>query len=189
MACKILRAIFLCSTFVARTGSALIFINYTPSSLKSASRIDASQDLDSSVHMIRSGFLSAIDRKEMLGCVKSQTEEHGIARRANALLLLDDGKSCAQVAEALYLDDDTVRCWYKQYQTGGWDFVVINDWQGGQPRMTVQQETALTAWLEDRFCRSADEIRAHIAREFGLPYFHSGCIKLDLPPERSLTLM
>ena len=128
--------------------------------------------------MIRSGFLSASDRKEMLGCVKSQTEEHGIARRANALLLLDDGKSCAQVAEALYLDDDTVRNWHKQYQTGGWDFVVINDWQGGQSRMTLPQEAALSTWLEGRFCRSADEIRAHITAEFGLRYSHSGCIKL-----------
>lgn len=128
--------------------------------------------------MIRSGFLSSSDRKEMLGCVKSQTEEHGIARRANALLLLDDGKSCAQVAEALYLDDDTVRRWYKQYQTGGWDFVVINDWQGGQSRMISAQEDALIALLEARFCRSADEIRAHIAAEFGLRYSHSGCIKL-----------
>lgn len=95
--------------------------------------------------MIRSGFLSSSDRKEMLGCVKSQTEEHGIARRANALLLLDDGKSCAQVAEALYLDDDTVRRWHRQYHTSGWDFVVINDWQGGQSRMTSTQEDALIA--------------------------------------------
>ena len=105
--------------------------------------------------MICSGFLSASDRKEMLCCVKSQTEEHGIARRANALLLLDDGKSCMQVAEALYLDDDTARRWYKQYQTGGWDFVVVNAWQGGQSRMTSAQEEALIAWLEARFCRSA----------------------------------
>ena len=51
--------------------------------------------------MLRSCFLSPSDRKEMLGCVKSQTEEHGIARRANALLLLDDGMSCAQVVKAL----------------------------------------------------------------------------------------
>ena len=65
--------------------------------------------------MIRSGFLSAQDRKELLGCVKSQTEEHGIARRANALLLLDEGKPCTAIAKVLYIDDDTVRCWHKQY--------------------------------------------------------------------------
>ena len=74
--------------------------------------------------MIRSGFLSAQDRKELPGCVKSQTEEHGIARRANALLLLDEGKPCTDIAKVLYIDDDTVRCWHKQYVQGGRDFVV-----------------------------------------------------------------
>ena len=69
--------------------------------------------------MIYSGFLSAQDRKELLGCTKRHTEEHGIARRANALLLLDDGLSFTQVAKVFYLDDDTVRGRHKQYQTGG----------------------------------------------------------------------
>lgn len=128
--------------------------------------------------MICTGFLSFEDRKEMLVCVKRQTEEHGIARRANALLLLDDGKSCTEIAKVLYLDDDTVRSWHKQYLQGGWDLVVFNDWQGGASFMTAKQEAGLTTWLEGRFCRSADEIRAHIAREFGLSYSHSGCVKL-----------
>ena len=42
----------------------------------------------------------------------------------------------------------------------------------------IGQAAALWAWLEDRFCRSAQEICAHIASEFGLRYSHSGCIKL-----------
>jgi DNA-binding NarL/FixJ family response regulator len=59
--------------------------------------------------MTRPNFLSAEDRRELLACVKRQREDHGVARRANALLLLDDGKSCAEIAEVLYLDDDTIR--------------------------------------------------------------------------------
>lgn len=128
--------------------------------------------------MTRSNFLTPAERKELLGCVKSQTEEHGIARRANALLLLDEGKSCTQIAEVLYIDDDTVRQWHKQYLEGGWDFVVVNDWKGGQSRMSEAQETALCEWLEGRICRSAVEIRAHIKAEFGIEYSHSGCIKM-----------
>ena len=104
--------------------------------------------------MIRSGFLSSQDRKDLLGCVKSQVEEHGVARRANALLLLDEGKSCTEVATVLYIDDDTVRCWHKQYLEGGWDFVVVNNWQGSTSRMTTEQEAGLSLWLEGRFCRS-----------------------------------
>ena len=65
--------------------------------------------------MIRPGFLSSADRIELEACVRRQREDHGIARRANAILLLDDGKSCQAIAEFLYLDDDTIRGWHKAY--------------------------------------------------------------------------
>ncbi len=41
--------------------------------------------------------------------MRSHRADHGVARRANAILLLDDGKSCQAIAEFLYLDDDTIR--------------------------------------------------------------------------------
>ena len=128
--------------------------------------------------MIRPGFLSPTERRELEGCVRRQREDHGIARRANAILLLDDGKSCKEIAEFLYLDDDTIRGWYKTYQCDGWEALALDGWKGGQSRMTRTQETALCDWLEGRFCRSTVAIRAHIAAEFGLQYSHSGCIKL-----------
>ena len=40
--------------------------------------------------MIRPGFLSQADRRTLEACVRRQREDHGIARRANAMLLLDD---------------------------------------------------------------------------------------------------
>ena len=128
--------------------------------------------------MIRLNFLSPDDRRELLACVKRQREDHGIARRANALLLLDDGMSCVQIARVLFLDDDTVRGWHKQYLAEGWDAVTYDGWKGGQSRMTVVQEAALCMWLEGRFCRSTVEIRVHIAAQFNLHYSHSGCVKL-----------
>jgi hypothetical protein len=57
--------------------------------------------------MNRSNFLSLEERGELLVCVTRQREDYGVARRANALLLLDDGKSCVEIAQVLYLDDDT----------------------------------------------------------------------------------
>jgi transposase len=132
--------------------------------------------------MIDSKFLSASDRRELLSCVKRQREDHGVARRANALLLLDDGMSCAQIGRVLFLDDDTVRGWSKQYLAEGWDAVAYDGWKGGQLRMSVAQEAALCGWLEGRFCRSTVEIRAHIATEFNLSYSHSGCVKFLARP-------
>ena len=128
--------------------------------------------------MIRPGFLSRTDRLELEACVRSQREDHGVARRANAILLLDDGKSCQDIAEYLYLDDDTVRGWYKRHREGGWDALAVDGWKGGQSRMACDQEAALCAWLDGRFCRSTVEIRAYISTEFGLRYSHPGCIKL-----------
>lgn len=52
--------------------------------------------------MIFAGFLSSAERLELEACVRRQREDHGIARRANAILLLDDGKSCQEIAEFLY---------------------------------------------------------------------------------------
>jgi hypothetical protein len=56
--------------------------------------------------MIHPGFLSSAERLELEACVRRQREDHGIARRANAILLLDDGKSCQEISDFLYLDDD-----------------------------------------------------------------------------------
>ena len=48
--------------------------------------------------MIRANFLSSEERTELEGCMRRHREEHGIARRANAVQLLDKGKSCAAIA-------------------------------------------------------------------------------------------
>lgn len=123
-------------------------------------------------------FLSSSERAALISCVRSHREDHGIARRANAILLLDDGESCARIAKFLYLDDDTIRSWYRTYRKAGWDTLSTDEWTGGQSRMTSAQETELCVWLDGRFCRSTAEIRAHILARDGLEYSHSGCIKL-----------
>ena len=92
--------------------------------------------------MIQTNFLSAAERAELERCVRRQRENHGIARRANAILLLDDGESCAQIAKFLYLDDDTVRGWYKSYRLDGWEALAIDGWQGGHSWMRIPEHSA-----------------------------------------------
>ncbi|WP_235575864.1 IS630 family transposase [Roseovarius tolerans] len=155
------------------------YMKYTPSPAEA--EFDVLTAVFGTIHhmpMIRPGFLSSSDRIELEACVRRQREDHGIARRANAILLLDDGESCARIAKFLYLDDDTIRGWYKSYRQDGWDALAYDGWKGGQSRMSQAQEAGLCAWLEERFCRSTVEIRAHICAEFGLDYSNSGCIKL-----------
>ena len=92
--------------------------------------------------------------------MRSERQDHGVTRRANALRLLDDGKSCHVIAEFLHLDDDTIRGWCKTYCESGWDALAFDGWKGVQYRMSADQEATLCGWLHDRFCRSTVEIRA-----------------------------
>jgi hypothetical protein len=59
--------------------------------------------------MIRGGFLSAEDRSRLIALARDGSAASRITRRANALVLLDDGWSCQEVAAAFLLNDDTIR--------------------------------------------------------------------------------
>ena len=76
--------------------------------------------------MIHTNFLSAASQLELEQCLRRHLKEYGIARRANTILLLDKGKSCAEIAEFLYLDDDTIRGWYKAFRQEGWDALALD---------------------------------------------------------------
>ena len=69
--------------------------------------------------MIRAGFLDPESRSDLIELTRDGSVAHRLARRANALLLLDDGMSCEAIAEVLYLDDDTIRTWHRLYQEEG----------------------------------------------------------------------
>ena len=71
--------------------------------------------------MIGAGFLSAEDRADLIALARDGSAEHRLARRANALVLLDAGWSCEKVASALFLDDDTIRRWHGMFLQDGFD--------------------------------------------------------------------
>lgn len=62
--------------------------------------------------MIRGGFLTDEERKDLTDLARDGTVEHRLARRANALVLLDRGMSCEEVGRVLLIDDDTIRTWH-----------------------------------------------------------------------------
>src|ERR1700729_4365195 len=67
---------------------------------------------DSDGRMIRGSFLIEEDRKALIALARDGLAAGRVTRRANALVLLDKGMSCQQVAEVLLFDDDTIRGWY-----------------------------------------------------------------------------
>jgi hypothetical protein len=69
--------------------------------------------------MIRPGFLDRESRQDLIELARNGSAAHRLARRANALVLLDDGMSCEAIANVLLLDDDTIRTWYRLYEENG----------------------------------------------------------------------
>ena len=120
--------------------------------------------------MRRGGFLNATERKELIWLARDGLAEHRLARRANAILLLNDGWSCEKVAKALYLDDDTIRGWRKLYNERGIEGLEQFDGGGSSSRLSLEQEEALKAYVGQALPRSTRQIGAYIEREFGVVY-------------------
>ena len=129
--------------------------------------------------MIRPGFLDTASRQDLIELARDGSAAHRLARRANALVLLDDGMSCAAVAKVLLLDDDTIRSWRKLFEQRGIEGITSFDVGGSASYLSAQQEDDLKAWVGAALPRSTRQIGAWIEKEFGLVYeSRSGLIAL-----------
>jgi transposase len=108
--------------------------------------------------MIRGGFLSPRQRAELMALLRDGHTEQRLARRANALLLLDDSWSCEKVAKALYLDDDTVRGWRKTYVADGLEGLGRFEGGGSASYLSAEQESRLKAWIAETLPRSTKAV-------------------------------
>ena len=105
----------------------------------------------------------------------------GLARDAtrNALVLLDDGFSCQEVADAFLLNDDTIRGWFKLFEQRGIEGLTIFDVGESACFLSAEQEDALKAFVGATLPRSTRQVGAFIEQEFGLVYeSRSGLIAL-----------
>ena len=142
-------------------------------------RLTESGWMDSTVVMrTESAFLSGSERAELRKIARDGLEEHRVARRANAILLLDKGWSYAMVSEALVLDDSTVRLWRDAYAEGGVDALLLFDLKGGACALNAKQIEELRVWATKTLPGSTAEVGAFIKAQFGVDYGRSALIKL-----------
>src|SRR5271166_1559775 len=134
---------------------------------------------DSSPCMIRAGFLDPESRRDLIDLGRDGSVAHRPARRANALVLLDDGMSCGDVAKVLLLDDDTVRTWYRLYQDEGIEGLASFGHDGSACRLSDAQQDKLKSWIAETLPRTTCEVGAWIETECGIIYeSRSGLIAL-----------
>ena len=129
--------------------------------------------------MIRAGFLSPEDRIDLIALARDGSAAHRLARRANALVLLDAGWNCERVAGALLLDDDTIRRWHSLFVEEGLEGLARFEAGGSACQLNGEQQEKLKAWVAAALPRSTRQIGAWIEAEFGVVYEgRSGLIAL-----------
>jgi transposase len=128
--------------------------------------------------MIRGGYLDEATRKELTGLVRDGKAESRVTRRANALLLLDDGLSCEMIARVLYMDDDTIRHWYELYRGKGLKWLSDFGYKGRSCEMTAEQRDALIQWVEETVPGTTSAVGEWIERNCSISYTRSAIIKL-----------
>src|ERR1700746_2357765 len=129
--------------------------------------------------MIRGGFLSAEGCSQLIPLARDGWPVSRMTRGANALVLLDDGWSCQQVADALLMNDDPIRDWHKLFEQRGIEGLTSFDMGGSAGFLSAAQEEALKDFVATALPRSTRQIGAFIEREFGLNYqSRSGLIAL-----------
>jgi transposase len=129
--------------------------------------------------MIRPGFLDPQSRGDLIELTQDGSVAHRLARRANALLLLDNGMSCEAIAEVLFLDDDTIRAWHRLYREEGIDGLASFGHEGSACRLSDAQQDKLKAWITATLPRTTREVGSWIETECGITYeSRSGLIAL-----------
>ncbi len=129
--------------------------------------------------MIRGGFLGEEDREKLIALARDGSTASRVTRRANAVVLLDAGWSCREVADALLLDDDTIRSWRKLFEQRGIEGLTSFEMGGSAGFLSAAQEDDLKAWVAATLPRATRQAGAFIEQEFGLVYeSRSGLIAL-----------
>src|SRR5208283_4219921 len=120
--------------------------------------------------MIRRGFLDSASRQDLIELARDGCAAHRLARRANALVLLDDGMSCEAIAKCLLLDDNTIRTWYRLYEEDGIEGLTSFGYEGSACHLSEEQQDKLKAWITETLPRSTREVGAWIEKECGIEY-------------------
>jgi transposase len=101
-----------------------------------------------------------------------------LAYRLNAIILLGTGWSTAQVAEALLVDEKTIRLWLEKYRQGGTDDLLELKYEGKESKLNETQQQELVQHLEKNTYLTSKEIRHYIKKKYKVAYSPTGVKEL-----------
>jgi len=124
------------------------------------------------------GFLTSDERLALASVLHKRGRTAREHVRANAILLLDKGWSIPQVAEALFLDEDSVRNFFASYNLGKLDSLLDDNYHGKESKLTDAQKDQLRKHVADNLYMDSALVIAFVQFEFGASYSRSGIHRL-----------
>ena len=123
------------------------------------------------------GFLTNEQRQELLH--ELRIERHAkYSDRLKVILLLDKGWSYEKIAEALFLDEGTIRNYRKRYVEGGVFGLVTDTYSGKRSRLSDKEKELLSQHLRSYIFMEAKEVAVYIQKKFDVNYSVSGVTAL-----------
>jgi len=96
------------------------------------------------------------------------------AYRINAVILLGQGRGVKDIADALLLDPETVRSYFKRYQKGGLDELLRMSYVGSEALLDSTQLRELDAHLQSTLYQTAADVVRYVEQRWDVRYTPSG---------------
>jgi len=120
----------------------------------------------------------SVSEIEKLQVAHRQTRIKRQADRIKAVVLLGRGWSVRDVAEALLIDEDTVRNYFKRYREDGLEKLIQMDYSGSEGWLDGLRLEELDEFLQTTLCLSAKEAGDYVARRWDVHYSVRGMTEL-----------
>jgi transposase len=122
-------------------------------------------------------FLEPPERDSLKALHRPERDKR-ICDRIKAMLLLDKGWAYREVSEALLLDEDTIRRYYKTYTEGGIESLSTLHYSGRLAKLEKSQLDDLEAYVKETVPSTAQEVLEYIRQKFNITYSESAVILL-----------
>jgi transposase len=100
------------------------------------------------------------------------------AYRINAVILLGTDWSLEEVVDALFLDDETLRSYVKNYKIGGLEQLLERHYKGGTPKLPIEYFEILSQALEEKIHLTTRNVCEYVKNKFNIDYSISGITAL-----------
>jgi len=124
-----------------------------------------------------SGFLTDAQRKEYKQLHKKGKGQQ-LCDRIKSILALDTGYSYSEIADILMIEESTIWRWKEEFESGGIEQLLKNDYKGKDCYLSEEQQKELEQYLDQHICLSAKEVCDYVKKKYDVKYTFKGMTNL-----------